>query len=182
MSYELLIDLEKRFPPVTVAKMVGSSSDVTEVQLVINSEDIAAEVCHDDSKSLGVGPDSDGRGKRLSHDIMAKIMMFQYLVTLLETDFICRCQVFKRNREWALIRDSFLNQLLGSQRANLKKIVMSSLHITASKARESFDSNDSKEHSADGIFKNHYRILTVYIWLRLRLDTHSVCQYKNFSQ
>ena len=119
MSYELLLDLEKRFPLVTVAKMAGSSSDVTEVQLVINLEDIAAEVCHDDSKSLGVGPDSDGRGKRLSHDILAKIMMFQYLVTLLETDFICRCQVFKRNREWALIRDSFLNQLLGSQRANL---------------------------------------------------------------
>ena len=41
----------------------------------------------------------------------------------------------------------------GSQRANLKKLVISSLHITASKAKESFDSNDSKEHSADGIFK-----------------------------
>jgi len=37
-SYQLLLDLEKRFPPVTVAKMSGSSSDVIEAQLVINSE------------------------------------------------------------------------------------------------------------------------------------------------
>lgn len=196
MSYQLLLDLEKRFPPVTVAKMAGSSSDVMEAQLVINSEvwspfiansandsakmdgffdgnydpidcskvvslirDIAAEVCHDDSKLPGVGPDSDGRSKRLSHDIMGKMMMFQYLVTLLETDFICRCQVFKRNIEWALIRDSFLNQLLGSQRTNLKNLVKSSLDIMASKSKESFDSNDSKEHSAVGIFKKTLRDL-----------------------
>lgn len=37
-SYQLLLDLEKRFPPVTVAKMSGSSSDVIEAQLVIYSE------------------------------------------------------------------------------------------------------------------------------------------------
>jgi hypothetical protein len=34
-------------------------------------QDIAAEVCHEDSKSQGVGPDSDGRSKRLSHDVSA---------------------------------------------------------------------------------------------------------------
>jgi len=194
-SYQLLLDLEKRFPPVTVAKMAGSSSDAMEAELVINSEvwspfiasfandsakmdglsdgnydpidcskvvsliqDIAAEVCHEDSKSQGVGPDSDGRSKRLSHDIMAKIMMFQYLVTLLETDFICRCQVFKRNKGWPIIRDSFLNQLLGSQRTNLKNLVISSLHIMAAKAKETFDDNH-KGHSADAILKKKLKDL-----------------------
>lgn len=210
-SYQLLLDLEKRFPPVTVAKMAGSSSDVIEAQLVINSEvwspfiassgndsakmdgfsdgnydpidcskvvslvqDIATEVFHEDCKSQGVGPDSDVRSKRLSHNIMAEIMLFQYLVRLLETDFICRCQVFKGNKGWPIIRDSFLNRLLGSQRTNLKNLVISSLHIMAATDKEPFDNND-KGHRADGIFKKSLQDLDSASYLAEAEIRHTLC-------
>jgi len=36
-------------------------------------QDIAAEVCHKDSKSLGVGPNFDGRIKEISHNVSAYV-------------------------------------------------------------------------------------------------------------
>lgn len=100
----------------------GNSDPIDFSKVVSLVQDIATEIFHEDCKSQGVRTESDVRSKRLSDNVMAEIMLFQYLVRLLETDFICCCQVFKGNKGWPIIRDSFLNQLLGSQRTNLKKL------------------------------------------------------------
>ncbi|XP_057856047.2 negative regulator of systemic acquired resistance SNI1 isoform X4 [Cryptomeria japonica] len=178
-SYQLLQDLEKCFPRVSIAKVEGLSSTDTETQLVINSEvwspfgvslendstemeghlstdddyidfskllsstqDIVNHVCDGDPMYLGKGPELN---------IMSKMMMFQYLVTLLRMDFISRCQVFKSNQKWPIIRNSFLNQLLGSQRANFKNLVKNLMRIVAATTREDSAMDLDTEHNSDCI-------------------------------
>ncbi|XP_057856043.2 negative regulator of systemic acquired resistance SNI1 isoform X1 [Cryptomeria japonica] len=187
-SYQLLQDLEKCFPRVSIAKVEGLSSTDTETQLVINSEvwspfgvslendstemeghlstdddyidfskllsstqDIVNHVCDGDPMYLGKGPELNVRSKQLTDDIMSKMMMFQYLVTLLRMDFISRCQVFKSNQKWPIIRNSFLNQLLGSQRANFKNLVKNLMRIVAATTREDSAMDLDTEHNSDCI-------------------------------
>ncbi|KAH9308878.1 hypothetical protein KI387_036789, partial [Taxus chinensis] len=190
-SYQLLQDLEKRFPRATVAKVKGLSSSDAEIQLVINTEvwspflinfendstemdrhlttdgdridcsklfsltqDIANQVCHGDSTYLERGPELNGRSNRPIYSIMPKMMMFQYLVTLLKGDFTCRHKVFKTNKEWLVIRNSFLDQLLRSQRTNFKNLVKNLLHIVAATTREDSAMDQEAKQNSDYISKS----------------------------
>eukprot|EP01018_Ginkgo_biloba_P004632 Gb_29640 [translate_table: standard] len=89
---------------------------------------------------------------------MAKILMFQYLVSLLERDFSSRCQVFKTKQEWPVIRDSFLNRLLGSRRMSFKNLVKYSLHIMAAKMKQCSDTNHGNGKSINSVSKRSLKL------------------------
>ncbi|XP_059075759.1 negative regulator of systemic acquired resistance SNI1 isoform X6 [Cryptomeria japonica] len=161
-SYQLLQDLEKCFPRVSIAKVEGLSSTDTETQLVINSEvwspfgvslendstemeghlstdddyidfskllsstqDIVNHVCDGDPMYLGKGP-----------ELNANLSGLFFIAA---------------NQKWPIIRNSFLNQLLGSQRANFKNLVKNLMRIVAATTREDSAMDLDTEHNSDCI-------------------------------
>ncbi|XP_057526771.1 negative regulator of systemic acquired resistance SNI1 isoform X6 [Amaranthus tricolor] len=62
-------------------------------------------------------------------EFLTKMLLFQYLIDILEGDFLPRNSSFLENLNWTSLRDSLLNKLLGSRRLNYKNLVKDSLFI-----------------------------------------------------
>ncbi|XP_050287163.1 negative regulator of systemic acquired resistance SNI1 isoform X3 [Quercus robur] len=118
-SFQLLNELDKRYPRVYLSNSSSSAS----LDLVVVKEgfhlliqDIAAVAGEEkfqalDTKSLG------------------SMLLFQYLVNVLEADILPRNSVYEETMNWALLRESLLNVLLGSRKLNYKGLVRDCLTI-----------------------------------------------------
>eukprot|EP00268_Persea_americana_P024392 TRINITY_DN2381_c0_g1_i11.p1 TRINITY_DN2381_c0_g1~~TRINITY_DN2381_c0_g1_i11.p1 ORF type:complete len:415 (-),score=75.24 TRINITY_DN2381_c0_g1_i11:467-1711(-) len=133
-SYQLLRDLEKRFPQVHLAKSESSRS--TTVELVVVEEAWSPFVIgwegayREEVTTLRYshGPldshtffllmqdisqaFSDMNSSWLASKLLADMLLFQYLVNFLEGDFIPRQIKYKETMSWAFIKDSMLHMLL----------------------------------------------------------------------
>ncbi|XP_074272322.1 negative regulator of systemic acquired resistance SNI1 [Silene latifolia] len=62
-------------------------------------------------------------------ELLAEMMLFIYLITILEADFLPRNQAFLANSRWIPLRESFLNKLLVSRTMNYKGLVKDCLNV-----------------------------------------------------
>eukprot|EP00268_Persea_americana_P024394 TRINITY_DN2381_c0_g1_i13.p1 TRINITY_DN2381_c0_g1~~TRINITY_DN2381_c0_g1_i13.p1 ORF type:complete len:394 (-),score=71.24 TRINITY_DN2381_c0_g1_i13:467-1648(-) len=142
-SYQLLRDLEKRFPQVHLAKSESSRS--TTVELVVVEEAWSPFVIgwegayREEVTTLRYshGPldshtffllmqdisqaFSDMNSSWLASKLLADMLLFQYLVNFLEGDFIPRQIKYKETMSWAFIKDSMLHMLLIMELDVIKK-------------------------------------------------------------
>ncbi|GMH05488.1 hypothetical protein Nepgr_007328 [Nepenthes gracilis] len=149
-SYQLLCELEKRFPRVYLCNIVKSnSSPINPTELVVIEEawspfdlslDAAssAEVANRNSNrpldSSGFHILLEGLAKvagdaELQLKLFRDMLLFQFLVIVIERDFLPRNSAFLETTEWTLLRESLLNVLLGSRRINYKAFIKDCLSI-----------------------------------------------------
>ncbi|XP_057526764.1 negative regulator of systemic acquired resistance SNI1 isoform X1 [Amaranthus tricolor] len=152
-SYRLLSELEKRFPRVCLFKEDNklSLSDKP-VELLVGEAwspfsigpDVASSDRHTANRRSNELVDAISfqllleslcevaKGTKSSDtklEFLTKMLLFQYLIDILEGDFLPRNSSFLENLNWTSLRDSLLNKLLGSRRLNYKNLVKDSLFI-----------------------------------------------------
>ncbi|KAJ4975776.1 hypothetical protein NE237_000882 [Protea cynaroides] len=152
-SYQLLCELDKRFPRVCISHGDKSESlQTTPLEFYVKeawspfvfgleSSYSGREVT---DKNLGEPMDSSqflvliqgitqlghGMGFQLSDSKpLGNMLLFQYLVSVLEGDFLPRNTVYKETKNWVLLRESLLNMLLGSRRISYKNLIRDCLSI-----------------------------------------------------
>uniref|UniRef100_A0A7C9ERD3 Negative regulator of systemic acquired resistance SNI1 n=1 Tax=Opuntia streptacantha TaxID=393608 RepID=A0A7C9ERD3_OPUST len=146
-SYKLLTDLEEHFPRVYLSDGDVKSSLEKPTSLVVIEEawspfsvvsDVTANNKHAANKRSKEPIDSAGfhlllegltevtsapESSEIMLDILANMLLFQYLVNVLKGDFLARNQTFLRSSDWISLRECLLNKLLGSRRINYKGFV-----------------------------------------------------------
>ncbi|KAL9670669.1 hypothetical protein QQ045_008226 [Rhodiola kirilowii] len=144
-SYQLLMDINKRFPRLIAPSVeVSSSSTPMDSELVVVREawcpfvcglDIPASTRGESSENCNKLIDSCGfrqlienlveEGNRSNKGIksLGNMLLLDYLVNVLEGDFLPRRDSYKETTNWAIVRDSQLNLILSSRRINFKGLV-----------------------------------------------------------
>ncbi|CAM9003454.1 unnamed protein product [Rhodiola kirilowii] len=133
-SYQLLMDINKRFPRLIAPSVeVSSSSTPVDSELVVVREawcpfvcglDIPASTRGESSENCNKLIDSCGfrqllenlveEGNRSNKGIksLGNMLLLDYLVNVLEGDFLPRRDSYKETTNWAIVRDSQLNLIL----------------------------------------------------------------------
>ncbi|XP_062013052.1 negative regulator of systemic acquired resistance SNI1 isoform X2 [Rosa rugosa] len=147
-SFKLLNELDKRFPRVhlSVVDEMKSSNKVMFNEawspFVFSSESTSSE--REAANNLGGSVDSSGF-QHLIEDLadasaepnfqasetksLGNMLLFQYLVNVLEGDFQPRNCVYAETANWVLLRESLLNMLLVSRKINYKNLMKDCLAI-----------------------------------------------------
>ncbi|GAV87037.1 hypothetical protein CFOL_v3_30463 [Cephalotus follicularis] len=147
-SYLLLNKLDKRFHRVYRSKLPSNDK----VELVVVDEAWSPFVlmdCASNEKELAGKKSSapiDSTGfHKLIQDLaevvietnlqaadnksLGNMLLFQYLVSVLDGDFVPRNCMYNETMNWTLLRESLLNMLLGSRRINYKALIKDCLSI-----------------------------------------------------
>ncbi|KAK9223883.1 hypothetical protein WN944_012332 [Citrus x changshan-huyou] len=149
-SYQLLIDLDKHFPQVFVSK----SHELVVVDEAWSPFAFSSDVASNESRAAGENSSGllDFSGFALLIEELVEIatvenlraidtknlrnmLLFQYLVSFLEGDFLPRKTMYAgksisiETMNWTILRESFLNMLLGSRRINYKNLMKDCLSI-----------------------------------------------------
>ncbi|KAK9227459.1 hypothetical protein WN943_012512 [Citrus x changshan-huyou] len=149
-SYQLLIDLDKHFPQVFVSK----SHELVVVDEAWSPFAFSSDVASNESRAAGENSSSllDFSGFALLIEELVEIatvenlraidtknlrnmLLFQYLVSFFEGDFLPRKTIYAgksisiETMNWTILRESFLNMLLGSRRINYKNLMKDCLSI-----------------------------------------------------
>ncbi|KAK1556244.1 hypothetical protein Q3G72_001331 [Acer saccharum] len=172
-SYQLLIELNKRFPRVHVSK--SSSTDSHE--LIIFNEDwlpfvLSSETVCSERQAAGgnsIGPldysgftlliqELDEVVKRtnlqaIDTKYLRNMLLLQYLVNVLEGDLLPRKIVYEETSNWNLLRESLLNMLLGSRRINYKVLMKDCLSILSGLCQVLAGINNHHECSENSVTK-----------------------------
>ncbi|KAI3743681.1 hypothetical protein L1987_56743 [Smallanthus sonchifolius] len=118
-SYQLLIELEKAWSPFSFGTDVTSSEkhedrgkisgsiDATEFHLLIEG---LSKVPNEATEILNLEP-------------FRNMLLFQYLVNVLEGDFVPRNLAFTENSDWVALKESLLNMILVSRKITYKGLV-----------------------------------------------------------
>ncbi|KAM3700431.1 hypothetical protein ACJW31_05G097700 [Castanea mollissima] len=148
-SFQLLNELDKRYPRVYLSNSSSSASlDLVVVKeawlpfvLGLGTNDSEREAAH---KKSGATLDSSAfhlliqdlaavageeKFQALDTKSLGSMLLFQYLVNVLEADILPRNSVYEETMNWALLRESLLNVLLGSRKLNYKGLVRDCLTI-----------------------------------------------------
>ncbi|XP_058195898.1 negative regulator of systemic acquired resistance SNI1 isoform X2 [Rhododendron vialii] len=150
-SYRLLTELDKHFPRVYASKLekseIPSPSSVPELVVVeeawspfISGSDSEREDANKNSGSLDfagfeiliqdLAKAAVGRKmEEFETKYLRNMVLLQYLISVLEGDFVPRNSVFKENMDWNLLRVSLLNTILGSRRISYKDLIKGCLSI-----------------------------------------------------
>ncbi|KAJ6791949.1 negative regulator of systemic acquired resistance SNI1 isoform X2 [Iris pallida] len=135
-SYQLLIDLDKHYPRVYLKSLDRSNSSSIGVdELVVVKEAWSPFILDSDSIHFEGG----GTCKNSFHvDSLPieNLLLFQYLVSILEADFLPRHALYKESLDWALFRESLLNMLLGSRRLSFKTLVKECITIISKRCHQ----------------------------------------------
>ncbi|KAF7150539.1 hypothetical protein RHSIM_Rhsim02G0153000 [Rhododendron simsii] len=117
------------------------------------------------------------------------MVLLQYLISVLEGDFVPRNSVFKENMDWNLLRVSLLNMILGSRRISYKDLIKGCLSIICEMshlhAEHSDDMTLPKSSSAElfkllatagaisfpEVRKCSFRALQKFLLMAMELDT-----------
>ncbi|KAK6932643.1 hypothetical protein RJ641_002267 [Dillenia turbinata] len=147
-SYQLLIELDKRFPRVCLTDVNKADSSMGEpLELAVSKEDwvpfafgTGVGYADRDAADEKAGGPIDSQGfQNLVQDIsnmangrdsqaenikfLGNMLLFQYLVNILEGDFLPRNKVYEGTMKWTLLRESLINMLLASRRINYKSLM-----------------------------------------------------------
>ncbi|KAG5622477.1 hypothetical protein H5410_007695 [Solanum commersonii] len=162
-SYQLLNELDKRFPRVCLPKMEEQASCL---QPTILNEPVVVEEAwcpftlgldRDDEINKGssgsidplgfhsliqeLGEMINQRSKALETKILRKMLLLHYLVSVLEGDFVPRNKAFKD--ELDPFADSLLNMLLGSRKIIYKSLVKDCLSVISDVFSDLYDKSES---------------------------------------
>ncbi|KAI3899427.1 hypothetical protein MKW92_014276 [Papaver armeniacum] len=156
-SYQLLIELEKRYPRVYLSNS----------ELVVDKEawspfSFGSEGAYSDRNSTNgdldeplnpngfslltqsIAQAADTGFKLSGIKPLADMFLFQYLIKVLERDFLPRNSVYKESSEWSLLRESLLNTLMGSRRINYRNLFKDCLSILCKGSHAGFDIPDGE--------------------------------------
>lgn len=150
-SYQLLNELDKRFPRVCLPKVEEPASSLPPTIL---NEPVSVEEAwcpfnlgldRDEETNKGssgsidpmgfhsliqeLGKMTNQKSKALETKILRKMLLLHYLVSVLEADFVPRNKAFKEKMSWTLLRDSLLNIFLGSRKIIYKGLVKDCLPV-----------------------------------------------------
>ncbi|XWS18466.1 hypothetical protein CRYUN_Cryun32bG0046000 [Craigia yunnanensis] len=142
-SYDLLNEIEKCFPRVYISESSGSGSCelvvINEARLpfMVSADVLSSEREAARKNSCGLfDPNgfheliqglaelaNETISQRLDTKSLRSMLLFQYLINVLEGDFVPRINVYKETMNWNLLRECLLNMLLGSRRVNYKVLM-----------------------------------------------------------
>ncbi|PIA46873.1 hypothetical protein AQUCO_01500424v1, partial [Aquilegia coerulea] len=152
-SYQLLIELDKHFPRLNLSPSNSEASSSKTTELLPVEEDWSPfsfglvsyyNEMETRSKNSSILLDSldffelaqkiDQRFDEVNRQVpglklVGDMMLFQYLVNVLERDFVSRNTVYKETGSWSLIRESLLNMLLVSRRISYKAVMKDCVFI-----------------------------------------------------
>lgn len=152
-SYQLLNELSQRYPRVYLTcpdKPESTSGGTGELIVVKESWSpfiVGLEAAHAEAEAAGKSLNhlfDPSRFSALVNDMALAVnkmdfqlaikplecmLLFQYLVNVLEADFLPRQMLYKDTSNWILFRESTLNMLLGSRKLNFKSLVKDCLSI-----------------------------------------------------
>ncbi|XP_062161560.1 negative regulator of systemic acquired resistance SNI1 isoform X1 [Alnus glutinosa] len=167
-SFQLLNELDKRYPRVYLSNSDKSkSSSNAPLELVVVKEawsPFFPGLGTSSSEREAAGKDSGGpldsshfqlliqelaevnrkaNFQTLDTKSLGRMLLFQYLVNVLEGDVLPRNSVHEETMKWAFLRESFLNMLLGSRKLNYKGLVRDCLAIMCglSEIQSAFSNN-----------------------------------------
>ncbi|KAF3774319.1 hypothetical protein EJ110_NYTH53323 [Nymphaea thermarum] len=126
-SYKLLVDLEKAWSPFNFGSKQldlfgeeGKPRDATKyidpMSFFSLTQSIAQELSEMDVCEV--------RSKTLS-----RFLLLNYLIIVLEVDFLPRYKKFKETLDWDLLKECLITLLLGSRRINFKNLIRECLSI-----------------------------------------------------
>ncbi|MBA0840215.1 hypothetical protein Goarm_002815 [Gossypium armourianum] len=198
-SYELLNEIEKRFPRIYVSESSGNGSPelvvieeawlpfmvsldvmsseketnrrklrglfdpngfhelitgLAEMAYKTNSQRLDTKVCVFIPLSLTLQPAS----KTTLLQFLGNMLLFQYLVNVLEGDFLARISMYKESMNWNFLRECLINMLLASKRVNYRVLMKECLHTICGLYQDyagirnepdSSDEHSSENHNTD---------------------------------
>ncbi|KAJ4808287.1 negative regulator of systemic acquired resistance (SNI1) [Rhynchospora pubera] len=142
-SFQLLTELNKKFPRTYLL------NEVEYPDIFVNNEAwspfvLGTEGIHVEGSKIttdlldpagfaslvdGIAQDFNHTGFELGIEPLQNMLLFQYLVEVLEADFITRQILYKESLNWILFRESMLNMLLGSRKIHHKNLVKTCMAI-----------------------------------------------------
>ncbi|KAK4347208.1 hypothetical protein RND71_033547 [Anisodus tanguticus] len=161
-SYQLLNELDKRFPRVCLPKMEKPESCLP--LTILNEVEEAwcpfsLGLDRDEETNKGSSGSIDPLGfhsliqelveminqksKALETKILRKMLLLHYLVSVLDADFVPRNNAFKEKMSWTLLRDSLLNMLLGSRKIIYKGFVKDCMSVLCDLISDLSDQSES---------------------------------------
>lgn len=151
-SYQLLNELDKRYPRVYISKVELSKlpSPSNAPELVVVEEAWSSFTFGSDSERDGANKNSgesfdstsfhlliqdlvkvvvETKSEELETKSLRNMLLLQYLTSVLEGDFVPRYSICKDIMNWNLLRESLLNMLLGSRRISYKGLIKDCISI-----------------------------------------------------
>ncbi|XP_038984953.1 negative regulator of systemic acquired resistance SNI1 isoform X2 [Phoenix dactylifera] len=153
VSYQLLNELDQRYPRVYFTcsdkpkSTSGRAGELVVVKEAWSPFIVGPEASHAEAVAAGKSLDylfDSSRFSALVEDMALAVnktdfqlamksveymLLFQYLVNVLEADFLPRQTLYKETSKWVLFRESILNMLLGSRKLNFKTLVRDCMSI-----------------------------------------------------
>ncbi|XP_010518786.1 PREDICTED: uncharacterized protein LOC104798414 [Tarenaya hassleriana] len=162
-SFQLLTELHKRFPWVYMSDSTaadgqrqleivdeawspfdfGSGVDSGDKEIFVTSSGFQKLI--QDLTEAGNGIES----QELDTKVLGNMLLFQFLVNVLEEDFTPRNRVYKETMNWNLLKESSLNLLLASRKINFKLLMKDCLSTVCTPCIDDAvtDSNEDPECS-----------------------------------
>ncbi|KAI3456197.1 hypothetical protein Pfo_012860 [Paulownia fortunei] len=170
-SYQLLVELDKRFPRVYLSKGEPSDSSPSKAlsQLIMveeawlpfnfgldsyNEKGVATNHSRSSVDSLGFHAliqeiakvAKERKSEAVETTFLKNLLLLQYLITVLEGDFLPRNCAYQENMNWTLLRESLLNMLLGSRKIMYKGLMKDCLSIMCNMFQSTVFSEESSYH------------------------------------
>ncbi|KAL0353022.1 UNVERIFIED_CONTAM: Negative regulator of systemic acquired resistance SNI1 [Sesamum angustifolium] len=181
-SYQLLIELDKRFPQVYLSK--GEQSDSTSPakavsQIVMveeawlpfnfgldsNNEKGKPEILQEVQWIPRLGfhaliqevakVATEMKSEAAGTTFLKNMLLLQYLITVLEGDFLPRNCVYQENMNWTILRESLLNMLLGSRKIVYKGLVKDCLSLMCDLSQLTVFSEETSYHKNSSGEQHH---------------------------
>ncbi|CAL9101789.1 unnamed protein product [Musa textilis] len=163
-SYQLLTELDKRYSRVYVMKSDQTESSLSGIgnlvvvkeawspfNLASGGERPAEDLCSlfDSGRFSTLIEDMVQAVNKLSFDFVIKasmsavgnLLLFQYLVNVLEEDLLPRLTVYRETLNWLVLKESVLNILLGSRKLNFKSLVRDCMSILLKRCHHNMPNN-----------------------------------------
>lgn len=176
-SYQLLNELDKCFPRAYLSNVDKSNSSCAALlEPVVVKEawspfslgsDATCGERKTANKNSGGPLDSSGfhlliqnivkvtdemNSQALNIKSLGNMFLFQYLVNVLEGDFLPRNSMYKETMNWTLLRESLINMLLGSRKISYKGLIKDCLSLISRLCRvyAGFSHDPSCEENSAG--------------------------------
>nr|XP_010916045.1 negative regulator of systemic acquired resistance SNI1 isoform X3 [Elaeis guineensis] len=164
-SYQLLSELEQRYPRIYLTcsdkpeSTSGRAGELVVVKEAWSPFIVGSEASHTEAEAAGkdldhlfdslrfsvLVEDMALAVKRTDFQLVIKpvecMLLFQYLVNVLEADFLPRQTLYKETSNWVLFRESILNILLGSRKLNFKSLVRDCMSIMCRRCHHHIEKN-----------------------------------------
>ncbi|XP_022715802.1 negative regulator of systemic acquired resistance SNI1 isoform X2 [Durio zibethinus] len=182
-SYELLNEIEKSFPRVYISESSGNGSrDLIVINeawspLMVSLDVMSSEREATQKNFCGLfDPNgfhelvqglaelaNETISKGLDTKSLGNMLLFQYLVNVLEGDFVPRINVYKESMKWSFLKECLLNMLLGSRRINYKVLMKDCLSTICGLCQDyaGIDESGCSETSMEKSSENHNNDVTI---------------------